>query len=173
MVESDGIYTISNIVKAVGISPLRVHFILKPIWKVWKISTRLISHILTDDQNRWGVNSLSNCLKCFPNWISENLRILLLVTKMCFIFLTSKKNLTQNIIKTCSSQKNHKHIEFSLLHILFIWRYYHTNSSAEGQKCYASILPKCYTKKRSRNIIILKRRPLSGISYSCRHFRLL
>ena len=61
IIESDGWHTIRDISKAVGISLSRVHFILKRILKVRKISARWIPHILTDDQKRYEYKPLSNC----------------------------------------------------------------------------------------------------------------
>ena len=52
IIERDGRYTIWEIAKAVGISLSRVHFVLKRILKVRKISARWIPHILTDDQKK-------------------------------------------------------------------------------------------------------------------------
>lgn len=49
-IESSCRYTIRNIVKTVVKSLSRVHFILKPILKVQKISARWIPQILTDDK---------------------------------------------------------------------------------------------------------------------------
>lgn len=68
IIESDGRYTIRDIAKAVGISLSRVHFILKRILKVRKISARWIPHILTDDQKKVRVQTAKRLLKMFPNF---------------------------------------------------------------------------------------------------------
>ena len=52
----------------VGISLSRVHFILKRILKVRKISARWIPHILTDDQKRVRVQTAKQLLKMFPKF---------------------------------------------------------------------------------------------------------
>ncbi|XP_062593106.1 histone-lysine N-methyltransferase SETMAR-like [Saccostrea cucullata] len=66
IIESDGRYTIRDIAKAVGIS--RVHFILKRILKVRKISARWIPHTLTDDQKKVRIQTAKRLLKMFPNF---------------------------------------------------------------------------------------------------------
>ena len=57
IIESDSRSMIHDIAKAVGKSLSWVHFILKHILKVQKISVSCIPHILTDDQIRVGVQS--------------------------------------------------------------------------------------------------------------------
>ena len=49
IIKSDGGNTIRGVFKVVGISLLRVHFMLKRILKVRKISARWIRHVLTDE----------------------------------------------------------------------------------------------------------------------------
>ncbi|XP_062582211.1 histone-lysine N-methyltransferase SETMAR-like [Saccostrea cucullata] len=68
IIESDGRYTVRDIAKAVGISLSRVHFILKRILKVRKISARWIPHILTDDQKKVRIQTAKRLLKMFPNF---------------------------------------------------------------------------------------------------------
>ena len=80
IIESDSRSMIHDIAKAVGKSLSWVHFILKHIWKVQKISASCIPHtcILTDDQIRVGVQSAKQ--------ISENVSYIQLKTicKRCW-----------------------------------------------------------------------------------------
>lgn len=61
MIESDGKHTIRSTANSVGIAFSRVHFILKSILKVRKISVKWIPHIKTDDQKRVREQPLSKC----------------------------------------------------------------------------------------------------------------
>lgn len=61
VIESDSRYTIPDITKDVGLSLSRVHFILKRILNVRKISAIWILHILTDDQNGYEYETSLYC----------------------------------------------------------------------------------------------------------------
>lgn len=69
IVETDVRYTICDVIKTVGKSLLRVHFILKHILKVRKIFTRKIwiPYLLIDDQKRTLVLASMQLLKLIPN----------------------------------------------------------------------------------------------------------
>ena len=84
IIESDGRYTIRDIGKAVGISLSRVHFILKGILKLQKITARWIRYILTDDQKRVRVKTSKQLLKMFPKFNQRQFATLLLMTKHGF-----------------------------------------------------------------------------------------
>ena len=60
------IRTVRDIASIVGISLSRVHFILKKILKVRKISARWVPHLLTDDQKRRRVETAKNIAKNVP-----------------------------------------------------------------------------------------------------------
>lgn len=66
VIEIDSRYTIRDITKTVGILLSRLHFILKLILKVRKISAILILHILTDDQNGYEYETPLYCKRMFP-----------------------------------------------------------------------------------------------------------
>ena len=86
IIESDGRYTIRDIAKAVSISLSRMHFILKCILKVRKISARWISHILT----RWHTSkkvtsaNVKATPKIFQASMKDNVQTLPLGTKHGF-----------------------------------------------------------------------------------------
>ena len=62
IIKSDKRYTVRDIVKAVGITLSRVHFILKRILKVRNISIKWISHLLTNEKRVTRTNKRqSNC----------------------------------------------------------------------------------------------------------------
>lgn len=94
IIKSDGRYTIRYIAKAVGISLSRVHFTLKRILIVRKISARTIPHILADDQKKPGTST--NRLAIAKNASQIHLKA---ICKYCYswrnivsLFRTSKKN---------------------------------------------------------------------------------
>lgn len=72
IVVTDVRYTICDVIKTVGKSLLRVHFILKHILKVRKIFARWIPHLLIDDQKRTLVLASMQLLKLIPKLNQSN-----------------------------------------------------------------------------------------------------
>ena len=67
-VERDAGYTVCDIAQMVGISLLRVHYILKNILNTRKISFRWVPRLLTDGQKRQRVKIATLLLKTSPKY---------------------------------------------------------------------------------------------------------
>ena len=61
-------FTVRDIAWKVGISLSMVHLILKKHLKVWKISARLVPHLLTDEQKRQRVKVAKKLFQMFPKY---------------------------------------------------------------------------------------------------------
>ena len=68
IVERDAWYTLCDIGQIVGISFSRVHYILKNILNLRKISARWVPHLLTDGQKRQNVKIAKQLLKIVPKY---------------------------------------------------------------------------------------------------------
>ena len=68
IVERDTRYTIRDIAPIVGTSLSRVHYILKNIFNVKKLSARWVPHFLTGGQTNQRVKIAKQMLKIFPKF---------------------------------------------------------------------------------------------------------
>ena len=68
VIKRDARYTVRDLAKIVGISLSSVHFILKKILHVRKITARWVPHLLTDAQKKQRVKTAKKLLKMFPKF---------------------------------------------------------------------------------------------------------
>ena len=71
IVERDAGYTVHDISQMVGMSLSRVHYILKNILNVRKISVRWLPHLLTAGIKKQRLKTTKQLLKYFQNMIKD------------------------------------------------------------------------------------------------------
>ena len=68
IIEKDARFTVRQLAQMTNLGLASVHFILKKILKVTKISARWIPHLLTDEQKRTRVQMAKQLLKKYPKY---------------------------------------------------------------------------------------------------------
>ena len=141
IIENDGRYIIHLIAKAVGISLLRVYFILKRILKVRKISARWIPHLLTDEQ-KTHTNGQTMLLVRKNNgkqiWLSKDIRRPVVAKRtmstkkvLCAIFFSCDGIAIQVLLTKGKSVTGRYYCDCDL-HLKKLKKYYHNRRPVTG-----------------------------------------